>query len=171
MSDFLDDLDVDPQKEEERRARIGRESALISRFLALKMTSRVYILVLFIMSGVVGAMEKVISAPFYALILYFFLLLAAEVFLDRKKVKTNRCTFEARRRAADFTYIRYYAYLFADVSGIFILALLQYSFIKNKFFSEGALPFLTYLPAYTAALCLIVYVVSRLSLREYTHPQ
>ena len=171
MSTFLDDLDVDPQKEEEKRKRIGREEALISRFMALKMTGRAFILVLFIISGVIIAIEKVISAPVYALIMYFFILLATEVFLDRKKVKTDKFTFESGRRAAGFTNIRYYAYLVADISGLFILALLQYSFIKNEFFSEGTLAFLTYLPSYTAALCIIVYVVSRISLREYTHPQ
>ena len=40
MSSFLDDLDVDPKKEEEKRKRIGREEALISRFMALKMTRK-----------------------------------------------------------------------------------------------------------------------------------
>ena len=171
MSTFLDDLDVDVKTEQERKKRIRRESALVSRFMALRMTGRAFILVLCAMGGITIYIEKVISPPIYGLMMYFFLLLGAEVFLERKKVKTEKFTFETGRRAAGFTFVRYYAYLFADIAGIFILALLQYSFIKNAFFEEGPFYFLTYLPSYTAVLCAVVYVVSRLCIREYTHPQ
>ena len=171
MSTFLDDFDLDPKEEEAKKARIKREGTRISRFQALKVTSYTFMLALFGISVLMVATFKETPPTFYGLIMYIFLLLASEIYFEKKKTKTPGFVFESGRRSAGFTFVRYYAYMVADVSGLFILGILQYSFIKNGFFAEDYPVFFTYLPFATACLCALTYLFSRLCIREYTHPQ